>query len=294
MQLITIRCEEHVYTGKYTISNKTRIGYVVLALAPLALFFISEITWQKGFPSRMQLPYWLLNIGIFAIVCTLFCSVLPVKLALILLSVFCYGYSVVNYYVTLFRGSPIMPVDFKTVGTAMAVANQYSYPIKGQMIAGAVILIAWIIVVVKLVKVPRIQSGIVRTGGRIALLVFSIEMIFAVATTNFSTRVYGIHFNLFDPLPTYRNAGYILSFISNWQVTQIEEPEGYSPETVRKILEEYQKNDNTDKDKETSQTKIKPYIIAIMNESFSDISVNGPIEDQADILPFLYSLKDDP
>ena len=81
--------------------------------------------------------------------------------------------------------------------------------------------------------------------------------------------------------------GYLLNFLLEIEESIIEKPEGYSDETVIELEMKYNVKDN-----ETINTDA-PVIIAIMNESFVDLSVLGnEIHTNIDVFPYFDSLKE--
>jgi phosphoglycerol transferase MdoB-like AlkP superfamily enzyme len=71
---------------------------------------------------------------------------------------------------------------------------------------------------------------------------------------------------------------------------KVEKPEGYSAEEAAKIMAEYPSDPAP---KTTVPTKQQPNVIAIMNESFSDLGINGELKTSGPYMPYFYSLKDD-
>lgn len=74
---------------------------------------------------------------------------------------------------------------------------------------------------------------------------------------------------------------------------KISKPDGYTEQSAEEILEEYGAAE-TPAETEKKDTGEQPMIITIMNESFSDLSVLGPLACTEDDLSFFHSLKDDP
>ena len=74
---------------------------------------------------------------------------------------------------------------------------------------------------------------------------------------------------------------------------KISKPDGYTEQSAEEILDEYG-GAEAPAETEKKDTGEQPMIITIMNESFSDLSVLGPLACTEDDLAFFHSLKDDP
>ena len=62
----------------------------------------------------------------------------------VLLHVLCGLWGTANYFVALYRGSPVLPWDLTALGTAAAVSGSYSYRPTWQMAAGLVLIVGLI------------------------------------------------------------------------------------------------------------------------------------------------------
>ena len=84
---------------------------------------------------------------------------------------------------------------------------------------------------------------------------------------------------------TQRN-GFLLNFTIALRYSSVDEPEGYSEETVLQLMKEYPGTDGT------SQGERPVNIIGIMNESFGDFSIFDGFAPSEDPLPFLHSMEE--
>ena len=97
-----------------------------------------------------------------------------------------------------------------------------------------------------------------------------------------------IKVNGFKPNRNYKDNGYALSFMVTVKTSVVEKPDGYSVESVDRILSKYE-SDKVSSDTEVS--KKHPNVIVIMNEAFSDLNVITPVKTNKDPMPFIRSLK---
>ena len=100
-------------------------------------------------------------------------------------------------------------------------------------------------------------------------------MLVAICVIIVGMAAYDVNTETWEQKGTYRN-GYILNYILGIRDSFIAQPDGYSEEAIQKLEKKYSSND-----KDYSKTDIKdPTIIVIMNESFSDLSVLGDLQDR--------------
>lgn len=143
-------------------------------------------------------------------------------------------FGLANYFVVSFRSSPIVPWDFLSVGTAMSVADNYTFTVTWKA-AFVVMSFVWIILISSKSSV-RFRKAKVRFPaafiGALLLCVYvsgiqksSIQSFFGMDTTLFTLNV------------LYRNNGIAAAFLGNLRFLNIEEPEGYSVAKVEEIAE---------------------------------------------------------
>ncbi len=198
-----------------------------------------------------------------------------VRVTIILSNSLLFILGVINYTVTCFRGTPLVPWDFLSLKAAAYVASSYTFEFNHYLLL-AIPLFAFIIsiglnakYVFKNIKI----NLVVRFSSLIVVLCFTIVF--------YKTDIidyFDFENNLWKPYDEYSNNGFLASFVKQSKNLFNDEPENYSPEAVEAILAEleediYQEEDSeTDSDSEDDDDK--PNIIVIMNESFSDLTVN--------------------
>ncbi len=195
-----------------------------------------------------------------------------VSLTMILL----FGYAVANYYVTLFRGSPILPGDFLTIGTAAEVLGNYQYTIGWPIYSSLCLGVAWCMAMkIISVKVGKIEKRYVLYWTFPATM-----LICAVISTDF----FAPSLDLWNLNSNVKEYGLAMSLISNVRRMHMTEPEGYSYEYIEKLSNDYMQK--------TTKEEFTPNVIAIMNESFSDLSVISNVLDSDTYMPFYNSLEE--
>ena len=188
--------------------------------------------------------------------------------------------STVNVYVYRFRGRLFEPVDIFSAGTAMNVAENYNlFPIPPK------VLLCWGIFATLLIAFYFIQQKDKQSlslKSRFALLaacVISFSAIFVCASNlkTYHWQKQGVNFN-----------GYILDFVAKFKEISVTEPDNYSNELITSLADQYSTNDDVCKSSVTNS----PHIFVVMDEAFSDLSVVGELSTNAEVMPFISSLKE--
>lgn len=186
-----------------------------------------------------------------------------------------YIFSVANSFVSSFRGSPIVPGDFLAVGTAKNVFMNYHYRVTGTMLLALWLLIAFLVLsfyfygrekrtcsCVVVWSVPAAwMLGLVMGGS-----LFAPDMDFW--NQNINVQRYGI----------------AVSLVSDIRHMKLDEPVGYSSKDSEKMISKFVET-------EDGEEENRPNVIAIMNESFSDLSVIFPELDNEVYMPNFNSLS---
>lgn len=177
--------------------------------------------------------------------------------------------STVNFYVIRFKKFALMPSDILQIRTAAAVAGDYKYVLSDKILMGFLLLLFILVLIYK--YIPENHFGEKKWWWQKGAAVFSLVLLFGwYSTVNFE-KEYRIIRDNFDSSVTYSKHGFVLSFMSYLQTMYPQKPEGYSDEQAREILARYSES-KLDEDE-------LPTIIAIMNESFSDLGDLGDLGD---------------
>ncbi len=182
-----------------------------------------------------------------------------------------FAVTVLDFQVYSFRGTEILPGDLGSIRTALGVAGNYRPHITVRLVISFLLLIAYIVV-------PRLflkfRKGLFWRAISSAVLIGAVT-VFVLFIDNIPLIVFdneGMKLNTFP-----------VNFCRLVQGSSAEEPEGYSAEAVKELENTYCKE---------SDTQRRPTVIAIMNESFADLSVVGDLPVNEEILPFFNSLQE--
>ena len=229
----------------------------------------------------------LLNLVIYCLIMWVFYVItnrttIASSLTVIFFSVFALG----NYYVYQFRGTPITFQDVYSLSTAKEVAGNYSLTLDLAIIYALVFGTAFVTMALSL----RMERGFTWKKRLAGLLVCGLALggfHHLLFSTTF-LKDHDIQVKTWHPQGYYKRRGTALSFVITWTYNTIEKPKGYSVDAVEKIAKLYESDSAT-----TSATTSKksPNIIVVMNESLSDLNVDGKITTSEDYMPYLHSLK---
>ena len=202
------------------------------------------------------------------------------------LAVALYILGIAEYFVILFKSMPISPGDLTALSTAAAVAGTgYTYTITSFcMLSLAFTVIAIQICSLAAQIAPKRQKGSWR--GLVLNLLIAIACLGGIAAhTTLLDYYHTLYIQVYSwrPLESYYRQGFLPSFISGAQTIKPSKPEDYSVSDAKKLISEYAKEyDSNNQTGGSSAARLeatkqfdeeKPTVIAIMNETFSDLSI---------------------
>ncbi len=255
---------------------------IVFWIAPLAGFYLVEIIYN---PKIEQLT-WLYALGnIVCLTGVLLCIYMicpSMKAAIVLYWSVLLIFALTNYYVTQFRGNPFMPSDLFSVATAARVAGKYTFTISERLVIG-ILCYVWGIAIAGIVPYRKKKRS--RRQQAVCILAF-VGVVWYFRTHEIEA-IYGFHLAemQWDIGGVYQEKGSVLSFATMLQNFEVQKPAGYSGRRAEQILSQAQKQ-------ERDETDLQPTIIAIMDESFSDLRVLGDFETSEEYLDHWYAVED--
>lgn len=231
--------------------------------------------------------YGLFNLLVYCTVLMLFYAITNRTRWAIIFTVLCTsGLGLANFYVTKFRGTSLMPVDFATAGTAANVATEYSYEVNTAILWNGVLILWFLFATLRL----QCASGFHLKKRVLPIGIFA--ALFAVCVSIFGNTErlgkFGIRVKVWNPTVSCKRYGYASIFASSVKFLIVEKPSGYSKDKVNQIMKPYVKQAAQENKKTAGK---KPNVIAIMNEAFSDLTVLGDFETNQDAMPFVRNLK---
>ena len=251
----------------------------------------------------------LIYYGIYLLLLLVFNSVRGASIAMIIATTF---FGIMNYELTVFRSMSFIASDIFSLLTAVSVANTYTPDIDVDTAEFFMLSLVLAALLFKLRKKKLFQWK-----GRIAYLALVCAMSFAfVHVYVFSDYLesIGVDFRVYRPQYKYRFYGTLLTTVRTFGYLHVTEPEGYSLEAVKRITGNYDSRSLTREELEkkggvqaaeapasvespglsagSDGTKKQPNVIVVMNESFADLSVLGPIRVTEDYMPYFRSLQE--
>lgn len=218
-----------------------------------------------------------LCIAVFYLVVQLFTNNTGLTCIIAHISMLSFGF--VDYFVYLFRQNEFSFSDIRSIGTGLSVAGNYQFRIHDRgayAILGSILLIA------------LIRKCHVSFRSRIGMSVVSV-LLGAVMTVCVAMNSMYVNTETWEQKGTYRN-GYILNFVLGVRDSFVSAPDGYSKDAIAELEKEYS-GSGTSYSGDYGLTK-KPTIIAIMNESFADLSVLGELKTNEELTPFMDSMQE--
>ncbi len=279
---------------------RTAAAAVLLAAGPYVLGRRLELL----LPTNVLLPHamkW--NMGLMylfeliVLLCTLSKRFTIVFCNIVLTVLYC-----ANYFVYAFRGTYLKANELTAIGTAADVAGKYRFEPDSHM------AVCWCIAAVfvvwgmctgasKTVSRPVWKVAAVRGLGLLA----GISLWFGAGHVLLDTELLLEHgFSYYSGINseyTYYFDGYLVGSMLNIRYSRITEPAGYSVRRAEEILSAWREpgqeaSDSGQESGDGTAKKELPHIILIMNESWSDLRVNGNLELSRENLSFTDSLRE--
>lgn len=223
------------------------------------------------------------------------------RMTIAIVNIVMFVFGLANYYVDLFRGTPLVPMDILAVGTGMNVAAGYDYKLSWQIIMAALMLILIFVMQRQMVNIrPQVRRS------KIIVRATALAYVLIIASTVYGTDVladHGFKPDFWNQSRGYHSSGIWYNFCLNTKYLHVSEPDGYSSDGVSDLVQEVIELIDPDPDNETSINLLtgedtytpsgeKPNVIAIMNETFSDPGTLGDLQTNMDYLPFYHSLTE--
>lgn len=263
---------------------------VIVLLADCSL----ELSWNDTFP-QFGVSYFAIEVAIIGLT-VLFTYFLCLRHAggVALVVIACWVIGVAQYFVIKFKGVSIQPSDLLALSTAAEVGSAYVYSINRHVLSAASCALAAITLCSLLWKtvgpdlsIEKRQVPFFKSRSASYLYTATACLITLVCLVNLPSYQHdlGIEFGDWNTVVGVKTYGFLPSFIQTMQRTTIAKPKGYSAATAKKIEasydKKYQETLGATSSRKTAQQQFsseKPTVIAIMNESFSDLSIYDNIK----------------
>ncbi len=252
---------------------------VLMAFVPVLGFYIIERAFNENL-GRMDVRFVIGNIlWMLSFAFVLYCFV-PAKVILALFLTVCLIFGVANYYVGKFRGSPVMPNDLLSAKTAFQVAGGYEFNVPESVVVS---VLCWLAGIAALCCLPVRQRNHNRKIKAAACSLAVCICMNSLLSADLE-KIYGWSFDPWNVTGAYQEAGSVFSFVTLLKKMAVQAPDHYNRREAEQILAK----NNEEKENDT----VLPTIIAIMDETFSDLHVLGDFACTDEFLENWYATDD--
>lgn len=144
------------------------------------------------------------------------------------------AWGIANAYIISFRGTPIQIWDFTSLGTALAVADNYNLMPTVPMVLAVLLFIAITIASVRLTGRRPIRLTKRNWQIRAGAAVLGVLCVFFGLQDEFLEKC-GVQSDVWDEAASYQMTGAAASFVLNTKFMDVDVPESYSEERVEEL-----------------------------------------------------------
>lgn len=194
-------------------------------------------------------------------------------------------FGLANYYVSQFRGSPVMPSDLLSLHTAFQVAGGYEFEITEPVMMG---VLNWYAAVAVVFCFPERKDTKDTVSWKVRPAAGSLAVVLCIYCLGHLDIEEQYHMQTVDQWEVknlYNKKGSTLSFAGLIEKMKVDKPYGYSTESAEEHLKNVLPAGK-------SQGGVEPTVIVVMDESFSDLRSLGDFECTEEYLEEWYSVDD--
>lgn len=254
------------------------ISVLMFILTP---FFCMQIAMVLSGAAEYSFGIYFINIMFYVAIMAIVLAISrSLKWSAIITTLISYVFNLSSFVINILRGSPLIPSDFLAIGTAAKVAENYTFQMRYPIIVTTVIVVVVVSLLAKFSFKPQFKhKNLVfsLSGGAVAL-----AFIITVSSIDFASA----SMDIYDQYHANNTHGSLYSFYINVRKMMLKKPNGYNEEEAKALLADAGGNEE-----QTVSKEKMPNVIAIMNESFSDLSVVGDLKTSEPYMPFINSMK---
>lgn len=245
----------------------------------------TNLLWEIAIKGNIFMNY-LIYLMIYVLLYACFGSL---KISLLVSSTLFTAFGIVNMYVKLYKGSPLLPWDFGSIKTAANVAGTFQFSISCEILFS---LSALLLVILLTLNIRQKKKAKRRPALRLACLALFVGVSGTFYMTDIFAREFGATPDFFNQTRGYEQKGAVAEFVVNTKYMSLNEPATYDPSLVEEEVRNYTDPNASILKEKPKDLPEKPNIIVIMNESFSDLSVIGDFETNIPYMPYIDSMRD--
>lgn len=191
----------------------------------------------------------------------------------------------VSYFVMLFRGTPfVLPGDLYAIGTAASVAGSYSFRFDALFLLAVFQFVCLYLIAGRGDLVLR---GRGRLWGRLGSAAVALVLIFTFTAKPVLAGL-GVTPNRYAQTESMAQNGVLLYTLTEMAHARVVKPAGYSEEALDALQSVYPG------DSAAAAGAVKPNIVLILSESWSDVHRQAGLETNIPVTPFLDEFRQRP
>ena len=294
--LLCLGCGLLIAANKFPIWLKIPGILAFLTYIPYKTFVRMEVPVHDYFDAMPKKVYFFSILLILALYVFFFVLTQRIHLALGVAQSVLIFVTLLEYYVFAFRGSVVSFSDFTIVKTMFTIWGSYDYTPSAELVYSVLWILFFAILGFKMhfspkeikAKYPKYPVLPIHIGASVLGLAACVFYVMLLLRTPFLANN-GIDDSLWAYYKVNVVNGNLLSPFVEYRSNTLDKPEGYSHQYLadigKKAAETYDATHH-------KTSEVRPNIILIMNEAFSDLSILGNFETTDEYMPYINSVKD--
>ena len=280
--------------------DKKRRGILltVMLLTPVTAFYLMQLIMGTKFVDVKLMAVaanglWLA--GVYGLLCSFTGYPVMSSLVVHLLSAL---WGMANYFVNLFRGTPILPWDFSALETAAAVSGSYKLSLTKDMYLWLGVLLVAAILLRKYLTWGKFRPTGKTIMPRVAGVVAGLSLMFIFAQPAVLEQM-KVGAYTWQQMVGYCTDGALSAFFDNTKYMEVEQPTNATIDDVKYVLSQVEDAqgegltfhvEGPADQQGSTQTGEKYNVIAIMNESWADFEEFGTLSLSESVTDYIRSL----
>ncbi len=265
--------------------------YMVCLINSLSTSIIlcGEIVIRKSFFEIYR--YFCVNYGAFFILMILLSGIITmlylvfnnIGISTTIVGVTYIALQIINYFKFTLKGEYVGLFDINLIREAVNISKRFNIQLTLNII-WSILCLSWLISITLIIK-EKINSKKIRYCGTIISMIIIILMVNVIMNDDVINGI-GIDTNEFNINENYENNGFLFTLINRAGRLNINQPENYNKENIKTVINKSGLVGQED-------IELKPNIIIIMNEAFTDITELQNISVSEDPLSYFRQLQKD-
>jgi len=188
---------------------------------------------------------------------------------------------IINYYKYILKGEYISPFDINLISEAINISSKFNLNLTINMV-WSILCLSWIVIITLILK-EKIESKKCRHIGTFISSVAILILLNIFINDNIISEL-GVNVSYISAFENYDNNGFLFTLINKMNKSAVKKPDEYNFENVSNIIDNKGVIDVKD-------IGIKPNIIIVMNEAFSDATELPNVSFSEDPIPFFRQMQ---